>query len=143
MIDSLPKSENYVLPQKYTVEPINVYSEVDAFKFYNAYNLFNDKQYNDAIEQYNELTNAFQTWAPYWWHLGRSYMKTRLFSQAEESLKISLEIQPDNAYYWFDLGNLLYLQKKNDKAISLLSNIVNKPMVGNRAKKLLDRIKLI
>lgn len=141
LISSLSQNKRYELPSKYKVEHKKELSFEDADIFFTSVNLHKNKEFQDSIELFFRIEESFKEWAPFWWHYGRSYLKVKDYNKAKVCFENALNIQDDNGYFLFDLANTFRLDKNKEKAIEILSSIIQKPFVGKRAEKLIAKIK--
>ena len=95
----------------------------DYWNGYNALALFYDRQgrYSDAIAQLQKAIELTPDNAQVYLNLGAVYSDTgdvKLFLNAEQALKKSLELAPSYAAY-ANLGNLYYLEKRYSESASM------------------------
>lgn|GEM_PF-5081343 len=140
LFNSLVSSEQYSLPEKYRVESIEEFSFDAARVLFDSVNAYKEGKFMDSVERLSVLDMIFQDWAPYWWYLGRTYVKLKNYGMAEHSFRRALDIQADNVYYLFDFANILQLQNNKESAIQILNRLINQPMIGKRAERLLARL---
>lgn len=141
LIDSLSQNERYELPSKYKVEHKKEFSLEHADIFFQSVNLHKDKKFEESIELFLSIEDVFKEWAPFWWHFGRAYLRAKEFEKAKVCFEKALNLHDDNGYFLFDMANALRLDKSKEKAIEILNSITQKPFVGKRAEKLIDKIK--
>lgn len=141
MITSLPTLNRYELPSKYVLDHIDDLSLEDAAAFLRAENLYKYKKFKESVELFSTIEASFKEWGPFWWHFGRSYLKSKEYEKAKECFKRAIDIQEENPYFLFDLANAFRLNNEQDKALEILNSISEKQFVGDRAKRLIAKIK--
>jgi tetratricopeptide (TPR) repeat protein len=140
LISSLPYPERYELPEQYTVKFNEEFTFTAISTLFKAINLYKYKKFKDSIKLLYSIESSFNLWAPYWWYLGRNYIRTKEYNKAKIYFQKALNIQNDNVYFLFDFANTLRLQNDKEQAIEILNSLISKPFVGHRAKKMLTRI---
>jgi len=88
------------------------------------------KQYSDAIATLKQALALAPNDAQLHGGLGRAYLQTRDFPDAERELKAALQIERNNLVYWKDLSSTFYLAGNYQAALAALEVIAKAETPG-------------
>ena len=81
---------------------------------------FEQKQYESALEHYQHVANYHSNSAESWASLAMAYRMLEQYDEAEVNYKRAIELEPDNADYYFSLSEIFSAHEEPEKAIEVL-----------------------
>jgi len=117
--------------EAYFKEVIQIDPQNDA-ALYELASIYHDQEENVSAEKYARdavTVNTTNKW--YWLLLADIYKKTRNYEQLSMVFTDLIHLDPDNADYYFDKANSLYLLNKNKEAEGIYNEIEAKFGVSN------------
>jgi tetratricopeptide (TPR) repeat protein len=81
---------------------------------------FEQKQYESALEHYQQVANYHSNSAESWASLAMVFRMLEQYDEAEVNYKRAIELEPDNEDYYFTLSEMFSANKEPEKAIEVL-----------------------
>lgn len=103
-----------------------VRADHNQYLFETANKLFEEKQFEEAIQKYNEIIeNGYESWQVYY-NLGNAYYKSRQFGRAILNYERAMKLNPENEDLTFnlELANLTVVDKIIEPPKFLIDEIV-------------------
>jgi len=101
-----------------------------------ATELFNQKKYKEAIEEYQQTIQSKPEYATAYSMLASAYLGVGMHVLALKNIEKAHSLDHDDEYYYFDLGKAYYFIKDNDKGFEMEARL--KAMKSKYYQELLD-----
>ncbi len=92
--------------------------------FQHAYKLQQDGHLHQAVELYAQILNHDPLCINTYINMGACYSQLKKLSLAESCIRRALEIQPDNRFALFNLGNTLCVKQQFDEAQHCIEQVI-------------------